>query len=127
MNPKCNTLDFFRLFQTEKLILSYILNILIVNLSKEDWSEQLKEDPNAVVLDVRTQEEVDMGIIPNAIHIDIYKGQGFIDEVEKLDKTKNYYVYCRSGARSGQACTILNELGFENAYNLEGGYNAWNG
>lgn len=98
-----------------------------MNLSKEDWSEQLKEDPNAVVLDVRTQEEVDMGIIPNAIHIDIYKGQGFIDEVEKLDKTKNYYVYCRSGARSGQACTILNELGFENAYNLEGGYNAWNG
>lgn len=98
-----------------------------MNLSKEDWSEQLKEDGNSIVLDVRTQEEVDMGIIPNALHIDIYKGQGFIDDVEKLDKTKNYYVYCRSGARSGQACAILNELGFENAYNLEGGYNAWIG
>jgi len=98
-----------------------------VNLSKDDWSEQLKSDNNAVVLDVRTQEEVDMGMIPNAVHIDIYKGQGFIDEVEKLDKTKNYYVYCRSGARSGQACSILNELGFKNAYNLDGGYNAWIG
>ncbi len=98
-----------------------------MNLSKDDWSEQLKSDNNAVVLDVRTQEEVDMGMIPNAVHIDIYKGQGFIDEVEKLDKTKNYYVYCRSGARSGQACSILNELGFKNAYNLDGGYNAWIG
>lgn len=98
-----------------------------MNLSKEDWSEQLKEDSNSIVLDVRTQEEVDMGMIPNALHIDIYKGQGFIDDVEKLDKTKNYYVYCRSGARSGQACAILNELGFENAYNLAGGYNAWIG
>lgn len=96
-----------------------------MNLSKEDWSEQLKEDSKSVVLDVRTQDEVDMGMIPNAIHIDIYKGQGFIDEVEKLDKTKNYYVYCRSGARSAQACAILNDLGFKNAYNLEGGYNAW--
>lgn len=98
-----------------------------MNLSKEDWSEQLKEDSNSIVLDVRTQEEVDLGMIPNALHIDIYKGQGFIDDVEKLDKTKNYYVYCRSGARSGQACAILNELGFENAYNLAGGYNAWIG
>lgn len=98
-----------------------------MNLSKEDWSEQLKVDSNSIVLDVRTQEEVDLGMIPNALHIDIYKGQGFIDDVEKLDKTKNYYVYCRSGARSGQACAILNELGFENAYNLAGGYNAWIG
>lgn len=99
----------------------------MADLSQNDWTKQLEEDNNAVVLDVRTQEEVDEGIIPDAIHIDIYEGQGFIDDLEKLDKTKNYYVYCRSGNRSGQACAIMNQLGFENAYNLVGGFMEWQG
>lgn len=99
----------------------------MADLSQEDWKKQLEEDNNSVVLDVRTQEEVDMGIITDAIHIDIYKGQGFIYELEELDKTKNYYVYCRSGGRSGQACAIMNQLGFNNAYNLIGGFSEWQG
>ena len=99
----------------------------MANLSQQEWTKQLEEDNNSVVLDVRTQEEVDEGIIPNSLHIDIYKGQGFIDDIEQLDKTKNYYVYCRSGNRSGQACAIMNQLGFNNAYNLLGGLNEWAG
>jgi rhodanese-related sulfurtransferase len=99
----------------------------MADLSQEVWTKQLKEDNNKVVLDVRTQDEVDGGIIPNSIHIDIYKGQGFIDDIEKLDKTKSYYVYCRSGNRSGQACAIMNQLGFDSAFNLEGGFNEWKG
>ena len=99
----------------------------MANLSQENWTKQLEEDNNSIVLDVRTQEEIDLGIIPNAIHIDIYKGQGFIDEVEQLDKTKNYYVYCRSGGRSGQACAVMSQIGFNNAYNLIGGFNDWQG
>ena len=97
------------------------------DLTQEEWASQLATDTNAVVLDVRTDAEVADGIIPNAIHIDIYKGQGFIDEVEALDKTKNYYVYCRSANRSGQACAIMEQLGFKNAYNLEGGILEWTG
>ena len=97
------------------------------DLTHEEWSEQLAKDDNAVVLDVRTDNEVANGIIPNAIHIDIYRGQDFIDELEELDKSKNYYVYCRSGNRSGQACRIMDELGFKNAYNLEGGILEWQG
>ncbi|WP_178987757.1 rhodanese-like domain-containing protein [Winogradskyella schleiferi] len=99
----------------------------MADLSQDDWAKQLEKDTNAVVLDVRTQEEVDEGIIPNAIHLDIYKGQAFVDELEELDKTKNYYVYCRSGGRSGQACGIMNQLGFDNAYNLKGGFMQWQG
>ncbi|WP_179352751.1 rhodanese-like domain-containing protein [Winogradskyella vidalii] len=99
----------------------------MADLSQQEWTNQLEEDTNSVILDVRTQEEVDSGMIPNAKHIDIYKGQGFIDEVEQLDKTKNYYVYCRSGARSGQACKILSQLNFKNAYNLLGGFMEWQG
>jgi len=97
------------------------------NITQEEWEESIANDKDAVVLDVRTQEEVDGGIIPDSKHIDIYKGQGFIDEVEKLDKSKNYYIYCRSGNRSGQACQIMDKLGFANTYNLMGGFNEWDG
>jgi rhodanese-related sulfurtransferase len=99
----------------------------MADLSQDEWTKQLESDNNSVILDVRTQDEVNEGIILNAINIDIYKGQGFIYELEELDKTKNYYVYCRSGARSGQACGIMNQLGFKNAYNLVGGFMAWQG
>ena len=78
-------------------------------------------------MDVRTQSEVSEGSIPNALNIDIYQGQDFIFNLEELDKNKNYYVYCRSGSRSAQACAIMNQLGFENAFNLMGGILEWKG
>lgn len=98
-----------------------------MDLTQNEWVSELKNDINAVILDVRTQSEIEEGIIPNAIHIDIYQGQGFIDQLNELDKTKNYYVYCRSGSRSRQACNVLHQLGFENAYNLMGGILQWEG
>jgi rhodanese-related sulfurtransferase len=98
-----------------------------MNLSQEDWISQYEADDNAVILDVRTEAEYNDGVILNAINIDFYKGQGFVEELESLDKNKNYYVYCRSGARSAKACEIMNELGFENAYNLLGGILDWDG
>ncbi|GGG52210.1 rhodanese [Croceivirga lutea] len=99
----------------------------MADLSQQEWAEQLSNDNNAFILDVRTEQEIEEGYIPNATNIDIYKGQGFLDELEKLDKSKNYYLYCRSGNRSGQACAIMNSMGFENAYNLEGGFMNWDG
>ena len=98
-----------------------------MDLTQQDWVSQLEADEKAVILDVRTEDEFNDGIIENAINIDIHKGQGFISEIEALDKDKSYYVYCRSGARSGKACEVMNELGFKNAYNLSGGILAWNG
>ncbi|WP_274476047.1 rhodanese-like domain-containing protein [Mangrovimonas aestuarii] len=99
----------------------------MADLMQNQWTEQLAADSNAVILDVRTDEEVAEGVIPNAIHIDIYKGQGFIYQVEELDKSKNYYVYCKAGGRSAQACAIMNQLGFKNTFNLIGGFSEWNG
>lgn len=98
-----------------------------MDLSQENWTEKLKNDSNASILDVRTEDECSDGIIPNAIMIDIFKGQGFIYRLEELDKTKNYYVYCKSGGRSGQACAIMNQMGFTTTYNLEGGFTEWEG
>ncbi len=98
-----------------------------MNLSQEEWTSKMTADDDAVVLDVRTRDEVEEGMIPNAINIDIYKGQGFINAVDELDKSKNYYVYCKAGSRSEQACKIMNQLGFENTYNLKGGFSDWSG
>jgi len=99
----------------------------MADLSQQQWQEELQQDENAVILDVRTEEETDEGIIPNAIVIDIYQPQEFMSKVEALDKSKTFYVYCRSGGRSAQACAIMNQLGFENTKNLLGGFSAWTG
>jgi len=98
-----------------------------MNLTQEDWVSQFEADENAVILDVRTEAEYNEGSIPNAINIDIYEGQAFMEHLEALDKSKNYYVYCRSGARSAKACEVMNNLGFDNAYNLLGGFLEWDG
>jgi len=47
-----------------------------------------------------------------------------IDEIEGL-KEEEVYVYCRSGNRSGQACMILESMGFTNLINVSGGMLAW--
>ncbi|MEO2052694.1 rhodanese-like domain-containing protein [Flagellimonas beolgyonensis] len=99
----------------------------MADLSQEEWAEQLENDDNAVILDVRTPLEVEEGYIPGALNIDIYTGQEFMEALQKLDKSKNYYVYCRSGNRSGQACAIMNSIGIANAYNLAGGFMNWEG
>lgn len=98
-----------------------------MDLSQQEWVSQLNKDENAVILDVRTEDEFNDGHIPNALNIDIYKGQGFIYKIDELDKTKNFYVYCKSGGRSLQACKIMNQMGFEKTYNLLGGIMEWNG
>lgn len=98
-----------------------------MNLKQEDWVSQFEADENAVILDVRTEDEFNEGFIANAINIDIHRGQDFVKEIESLDKNKNYYVYCRSGMRSAKACEMMNQLGFENAYNLIGGITEWDG
>ena len=97
------------------------------DLSQNEWAQALTEQQQAVVLDVRTQEEFESGYIPKAINIDIQMGPSFIDEINSLDKTKSYYVYCRSGARSSQAVQLMRELGFNNTFNLLGGILDWEG
>ncbi|MBF0695433.1 MAG: rhodanese-like domain-containing protein [Flavobacterium sp.] len=98
-----------------------------MNLTQEEWASKLQNDTDATILDVRTDEEWEEGFIPGAIHVDIYQGQGFIDQINELDKNKSYYVYCKAGGRSQQACHIMNELGFDKTFNLTGGISQWEG
>jgi len=97
------------------------------NLTQTEWTTSILEDNNTVILDVRTPDEWAEGIIENAIMINILDPQSFMDEIEKLDKNKHYYIYCRSGARSGQACQVLNSIKINTTYNLMGGIMEWAG
>lgn len=97
------------------------------NLSQIEWQDAVEKNKNTVVIDVRTMEECRMGMIENAIRLDITQTELFIEEIQKMDKSKDFYLYCAAGGGSGTTCTIMNELGFENVFNLTGGFSCWYG
>lgn len=77
------------------------------------------------LLDVRTPLEFAEVHIEGAVNVDIYDSE-FVQNVEKsMDKGKKLYIYCRSGARSQQAASILAREGYD-LVNLDGGIIAWN-
>lgn len=96
------------------------------NISKTEWKKLITDDENAVILDVRTPGEFMEDVIENAILINILEPQSFMNTIEELDKDKNYFVYCRSGTRSVQACQVLESIGIKSTYNLLGGILEWN-
>lgn len=91
------------------------------NLTQKEWEEKIAADENAVILDVRTNLECAQGTLENAQCLDIFQRESFLAGLEKMDKSKSYYVYCRSGQRSNSACQIMDEMGFEKVFNLTGG------
>jgi rhodanese-related sulfurtransferase len=98
----------------------------VENLDSKTFEKKIAEDKDAVLLDVRTPMENQMVRIPNSILIDL-NSPIFIQEIEKLDKSKNYYVYCRSGNRSFHAGNFMLQAGFQKVYNLEPGIIGWHG
>ena len=79
---------------------------------------------NTLVLDVRTPGEVAEGTIDGAGTID-YNGNDFEAKISQLDKTKTYYVYCKSGGRSSSAVDYMQEQGFTNVHNVLGGFSGY--
>ncbi len=80
---------------------------------------------NIQLIDVRTPKEYKKGHLKNAVNINYYDND-FLDEMSKLDKSKELYIYCHSGNRSGKAAKKLGEMGFTKVYDLEGGITNWN-
>jgi rhodanese-related sulfurtransferase len=95
------------------------------NLTQKEWEEKVAADENAVVLDVRTNLECAQGTLKNAQCLDIFQRDSFLAGLEKMDKSKSYYVYCRSGQRSSSACQVMDQIGFANTYSLIGGISGW--
>jgi rhodanese-related sulfurtransferase len=95
----------------------------MLNLGVKEFSEKIAEE-GVRILDVRTPDEISEGYIEGAQFVDFYR-EDFKIEIESLNKEFAYAVYCRSGKRSSQAMEIMQEFGFENLYNLEGGIIEW--
>ncbi|MEX0636862.1 MAG: rhodanese-like domain-containing protein [Ferruginibacter sp.] len=89
--------------------------------------EALVKKDHPVIVDVRTSAEIAEGIIPGATVFANVNEEAFDAEISKLDTTKSYIVYCRSGARSNKAANIMISKGFKNVYNLAGGVLNWKG
>ena len=97
-----------------------------MNLDQIKWASESVETNN-IILDVRTPEEFSEGYIANATNLNIYDANTFMSKIQSFNKENNYYIYCKSGARSAQACQIMGQLGFSNVYNLLGGITNWKG
>ncbi|WP_245574499.1 rhodanese-like domain-containing protein [Hugenholtzia roseola] len=95
-------------------------------LTTPDFEQKLAATPQAQLVDVRTPAEFASGHLKNAVNIDV-SSSDFKEKVANLDKSKPIFVYCRSGARSGMASGILQELGFTQIYDLRNGIVAWQG
>ena len=98
--------------------------LMVENLDAFAFEQKLKDDENGVLIDVRTPMEHQQKRIPDSILVDISNPQ-FLSEINKLDKSKNYYLYCRSGNRSYQAGQLMIKLGFTTIYNLRSGILDW--
>ena len=89
-------------------------------LSSTEFINKYKNTPDSILVDVRTPAEYEAGHIKDAINVD-FENVNFKSEVKKLDPSKIYFIYCRSGNRSGKSAVIMRESGIKNVYDLLGG------
>ena len=120
----------------KKIITLFLIGFLFINcqgqssksvtlIDKKTFAKKLEATENAQLLDVRSPGEYAENHIENSKNIN-WNGTDFIVNVEKLDKLKPVFVYCKVGGRSKQACEKLSQLGFIEIYDLQGGILKWN-
>ncbi|MEO1258165.1 MAG: rhodanese-like domain-containing protein [Bacteroidota bacterium] len=101
-----------------------LLKSKLNNLSPEEFKQALESTKGAILVDCRTPDEFKFSRIKGAINFN-YLTQHFVEEMENLDPSNEYFVYCRSERRSLRTCTLLKNGGFAKVYNLEGGLQEW--
>ena len=95
------------------------------HISQEEAKEMMEKDDNHIIVDVRRQDEYDVGHIPEAVCIP-NESIGTEQPSELPDLNQIILVYCRSGNRSRQASEKLADIGYTNVYEF-GGINEWTG
>jgi len=90
-----------------------------IDVSPSEFKEMIQDEPG-VVIDVRTDQEYHSGHLSHSQYQYDFSGGEFAREIGTLDKDKTYYLYCRTGNRSGQAARLMKQNGFENVYNVGG-------
>ena len=100
-----------------------LLNSPEINIiSESDFVEIL--DSDYTLIDVRTQDEFDLGHIDSAINLDFYS-ETFQNDILSLPKNETIVLYCRTNNRSSKTANILKENGFKEIAVLEGGITEW--
>lgn len=96
------------------------------NITGEELTKILKDNKNALIIDVRSVGEFRSGHIPKAKNIPV---QELSSKIHTLDAYKNedIIVYCASGGRSSSAAKLLSNNGFNKIYNLSGGIHSYQG
>jgi phage shock protein E len=93
------------------LAASFVAVLAVAGLTGCTTQEPLDMSQYAAVIDVRTPEETSLGYLEGAQLFDI-QNPTFMDMLSTLDPTADYYIYCRSGNRAGQAIEIMKQAGF---------------
>ena len=105
----------------EKLVTEAKKNI--TEISPQDAAAKLKSD-EAVIVDVREQDEWDEENIPGAIHLS--RGTIELDIEEKVpDPNAMIICHCGGGGRSALAAESLQKMGYKNVRSMAGGFKAW--
>lgn len=91
----------------------------VQKISPEDAKARLDAGEEIILIDVRTKEEFDSGYIPGALLLPVDQLQKQAGEVMP-DLEATYFVYCRSGNRSGVATQLMVDLGYQNVFDLGG-------
>ncbi|MFI5149877.1 MAG: rhodanese-like domain-containing protein [Bacteroidia bacterium] len=94
-----------------------------VSLSPKMFKQKC-EVLHGIMIDVRTPEEYLESTIPGAININMM-APDFKKQIEKLNKTKAYFLFCGTGMRSGEAVEEMKKAGFLKVFDLEGGMTSW--
>ena len=94
---------------------------LPVDLTVQQVNE-IRNNPDVVLIDVREQWEYDAGHIPNVKLIPLGELPSRLNEIPK---DKFVVMTCRSGNRSNQATQFLRSKGFDNVHNMQGGILEW--
>ena len=101
-----------------------LINNESINQMNSDELIEFIELNDAILVDVRTEDEYNSGYIENSLNID-YFSNDFSVNADKLDKNTPIILYCRSGNRSSMSANKISKLGFKEIYNLEGGILEW--
>ena len=95
----------------------------IKEISVSDLHRMLGKEDRFVLLDIRTQAEIERGVLPNAITLPMHLVPLKLSYFS--ESPKQVVVYCRTGSRSAQVCRFLNQQGIHNVISLRGGVTKW--
>jgi rhodanese-related sulfurtransferase len=98
---------------------------VVTNLNSDKFKTAIADDKAGVIIDLRTTDEIkNKGFIKGSVQLD-FLAKDAEQQIDKLDKSKTYYIYCAAGGRSGDAAEYMEKHGFKHVFNLEKGFSDW--